>query len=102
MDRSGRDPTRVGRLLVSLARNVATGVRHTVSASDTAAAGETTFERCTVADHVAALVRLSARFPSVRVGDWLGPVAEHLGPRLGLLAQVDRVRPLGAVERTVA
>ena len=102
MDRSGRDPTRVGRLLVSLARNAATGVRHTVSASDTAAAGEATPEWRTVADYVAALVRLSARFPSVRLGDWLGPVAEHLGPRPGLLAQVDRVRPLGAVQRTVA
>ena len=40
MDGTGRDPTRVGRLLVSLARNVATEVCHTVLASDTAAAGE--------------------------------------------------------------
>lgn len=53
-----RDPVRVGRLLVSLARNVATEVRHTVLAADTAAAGEAPLERRTVADYLAALGRL--------------------------------------------
>ncbi len=53
-----RDPVRVGRLLVSLARNVATEVRHTVLAADTAAAGEAPLERRTVAGYLAALERL--------------------------------------------
>ncbi len=53
-----RDPVRVGRLLVSLARNVATEVRHTVLAADTAEAGEAPLERRTVAGYLAALSRL--------------------------------------------
>lgn len=53
-----RDPVRVGRLLVSLARNVATEVRHTVLAADTAAPGEPPLERRTVAGYLAALSRL--------------------------------------------
>ena len=53
-----RDPVRVGRLLVSLARNVATEVRHTVLAADTAEAGGAPLERRTVAGYLAALARL--------------------------------------------
>ncbi|WP_419924587.1 ATP-binding protein [Candidatus Poriferisocius sp.] len=53
-----RDPIRVRRLLVSIARNVATEVRHTVLAADTAAAGEPPLERRTVAGYLAALGRL--------------------------------------------
>ena len=53
-----RDPVRVGRLLRSLARNVATEVRHTVLAADSASAGEPPLERRTVAGYVAALTRL--------------------------------------------
>ena len=58
VDSVERDPVRVGRLLVSLARNVATEVRHTVLAADTAAAGEAPLERRTVAGYLAALARL--------------------------------------------
>ena len=58
VDGTERDPTRIRRLLVSLARNVATEVRHTVLAADTAAAGEAPLERRTVADYLAALARL--------------------------------------------
>ncbi len=53
-----RDPSRVERLLVSLARNVATEVRRTVLAADTAAAGDPPIERRTVAAYLAALSRL--------------------------------------------
>ncbi len=53
-----RDPRRVRRLLASIARNVATEVRHTVLAADTAAAGEPPLERRTVASYLAALGRL--------------------------------------------
>ncbi len=53
-----RDPMRVRRLLVSIARNVATEVRHTVLAADSAAAGEPPLERRTVACYLAALRRL--------------------------------------------
>lgn len=53
-----RDPSRVWRLLVSLARNVATEVRQTVLAKDTAAAGDPPLERRTVAAYLAALSRL--------------------------------------------
>ena len=53
-----RDPVRVGRLLNSVARNVATEVRHTVLAADTAAPGEPPVERRTVAGYLAALARL--------------------------------------------
>lgn len=53
-----RDPTRVRRLLASIGRNVATEVRHTVLAADTAAAGEPPLERRTVAGYLAALRRL--------------------------------------------
>ena len=58
VDGTQRDPVRVGRLLVSLARNVATEVRHTVLAADTAAAGEAPLERRTVAGYLASLARL--------------------------------------------
>lgn len=58
VDGTERDPVRVGRLLASLARNVATEVRHTVLAADTAAAGEKPLERRTVAGYLAALARL--------------------------------------------
>ena len=58
VDGVARDPLRVSRLLVSLARNVATEVRHTVIAADTAEAGETPLERRTVAGYLAALARL--------------------------------------------
>ena len=58
VDGTERDPVRVGKLLVSLARNVATEVRRTVLAADTAAAGEAPLERRTVAGYLAALARL--------------------------------------------
>ena len=58
VDGTERDPVRVGRLLGSLARNVATEVRHTVLAADTATAGEAPLERRTVAGYLAALARL--------------------------------------------
>ncbi len=53
-----RDPRRVRRLLASIARNVATEVRHTVLAADTATPGDAPLERRTVADYLAALSRL--------------------------------------------
>lgn len=59
VDGTGRDPVRVGRLLISLARNVATEVRHTTLAADTAAdAQHAGLERRTVAAYLAALSRL--------------------------------------------
>lgn len=58
VDGADRDPSRVRRLLASIARNVATEVRHTVLAADTAAAGEPPLERRTVASYLAALKRL--------------------------------------------
>lgn len=58
VDGTERDPTRVRRLLASIARNVATEVRHTVLAADTAAAGEPPLERRTVASYLTALGRL--------------------------------------------
>ena len=58
VDGVARDPVRVHRLLVSIARNVATGVKRTVLASDTAAPGEEPLERRTVASYLAALSRL--------------------------------------------
>jgi len=58
VDATERDPVRVSRLLVSLARNVATEVRHTVLAADTTAPSEAPLERRTVADYLAALKRL--------------------------------------------
>ena len=53
-----RDPRRVRRLLASVARNVATEVRHTVLAADTADPGDPPLERRTVAGYLAALSRL--------------------------------------------
>ena len=53
-----RDPARVRRLLISVARNVATEVRRTVLAADTAAPGEAPLERRTVGGYLAALERL--------------------------------------------
>ncbi|MDE0269103.1 MAG: DUF4143 domain-containing protein [Acidimicrobiaceae bacterium] len=59
VDGIGRDPVRVGRLLLSVARNVATEVRHTTLAADTAAeAQHAGLERRTVASYLAALTRL--------------------------------------------
>ena len=58
VDGTDRDPVRVARLLASVARNVATEVRHTVLAADTATVGEPPLERRTVADYLAALARL--------------------------------------------
>ena len=58
VDGIGRDPVRVQRLLVSLARNVATEVRHTVLAADTALSGEEPLERRTVSGYLTALARL--------------------------------------------
>lgn len=58
IDSIERDPTRVRRLLASIARNVATEVRHTVLAADTAAAGDPPLERRTVASYLAALGHL--------------------------------------------
>lgn len=53
-----RDPVRVGRLLESVARNVATEVRHTVLAADTALSGEEPLARRTVSGYLTALARL--------------------------------------------
>ena len=58
VDGVGRDPVRVQRLIVSLARNVATEVRHTVLAADTALSGEEPLERRTVSGYLSALARL--------------------------------------------
>ena len=59
VDGTGRDPVRVSRLLESVARNVATEVRHTTLATDTATTLEDTpLERRTVAGYLAALARL--------------------------------------------
>ena len=55
---TGRDPVRVGRLIVSLARNVATEVRYTTLAADTAGPSEEPLERRTVAGYMSALKRL--------------------------------------------
>ena len=53
-----RDPVRVRRLVMSLARNVATEVKHTTLAADTSPGGERPLERRTVASYLAALERL--------------------------------------------
>lgn len=58
VDGTDRDPVRVQRLIVSLARNVATEARRTVLAADTAAAGDVPLERRTVAGYLEALSRL--------------------------------------------
>lgn len=59
VDGTDRDPVRVSRLLRSVARNVATEVRHTTLATDTAASGgDMPLERRTVAGYLAALARL--------------------------------------------
>ncbi len=58
VDGIDRDPIRVGRLLLSLARNVATEVKRTTLAADTAAPGEPPLERRTVAGYLDALSRL--------------------------------------------
>ncbi|MCY3961958.1 MAG: DUF4143 domain-containing protein [bacterium] len=58
VDGVSRDPVRVYRLIVSLARNVATEARRTVLAADTAAAGDAPLERRTVAGYLEALSRL--------------------------------------------
>ena len=58
IDGTDRDPVRVQRLIVSLARNVATEARRTVLAADTAAAGDAPLERRTVAGYLEALSRL--------------------------------------------
>ncbi len=53
-----RDPVRVQRLIASLARNVATEVRRTVLAADTATPGDAPLERRTVAGYLEAMSRL--------------------------------------------
>lgn len=58
VDGIGRDPIRVHRLIVSLARNIATEVRRTVLAADTAVPGDAPLERRTVAGYLEALSRL--------------------------------------------
>ena len=59
VDGTDRDPVRVSRLIRSVARNVATEVRHTTLAADTATSVEDTpLERRTVAEYLAALARL--------------------------------------------
>ena len=59
VDGTDRDPVRVSRLLRSVARNVATDVKHTTLAADTATnGGDTPLERRTVAAYMAALTRL--------------------------------------------
>lgn len=58
VDGTERDPVRVHRLLVSLARNIATEARRTVLAADTAAPGDAPLERRTVAGYLEALARL--------------------------------------------
>lgn len=58
VDDSRRDPSRVRRLLRSLARNVATHVTTTTLATDSADAGDEPLKRQTVAEYLAALERL--------------------------------------------
>ena len=59
VDGVGRDPSKVERLLVSIARNVATEVKHTTLAADTAQGnGEPELERRTVARYLDVLRRL--------------------------------------------
>lgn len=59
VDGTDRDPVRVSRLIRSAARNVATEVRHTTLAADTATnGGDMPLERRTVAGYLAALARL--------------------------------------------
>lgn len=58
VDGAHRDPTRVRRLLRSLARNVATHVATTTLAADTADSGSEPLKRQTVAEYLAALERL--------------------------------------------
>ena len=74
-----RDPVRVRRLLRSIARNVATEVRHTVLAADTAAPGEPPLERRTVAGYLAALARL---FVIDEVPAWRPHIASRAQARL--------------------
>ena len=73
-----RDPMRVRRLLASLARNVATEVRRTVLAADTAAAGEPPLERRTVAGYLTALSRL---FVMEEVPAWRPHIASRAQAR---------------------
>lgn len=59
VDGTERDPTKVSRLMASLARNVATEVKDATLADDTAsAAGDAPLERRTVAAYLSALERL--------------------------------------------
>lgn len=78
VDGIGRDPVRVRRLLGSVARNVASEVRHTVLAADTAAPGEPPLERRTVADYLAALMRL---FVVEQVPAWRPHIASRAQAR---------------------
>ncbi len=97
VDGVDRDPVRVGRLLVSLARNVATEVRQTVLAADTAAPGEAPLERRTVAGYLAALARL---FVVEEVPAWRPHLASRAqarrSPRIHLVDPSLTVAALGA------
>ena len=93
-----RDPVRVRRLLVSLARNVATEVRHTTLAADTAGpAEEAPLERRTVAGYLAALRRL---FVVDEVPAWRAHLASRAqvrrAPKLHLADPSLTVAALGA------
>ncbi len=58
VDSTKRNPVRVHRLIASLARNIATEVKRTVLAADTAAPGDDPLERRTVSGYLQALSRL--------------------------------------------
>jgi len=98
VDGTHRDPERVRRLLVSLARNVATEVRHTTLAADTAGpAEEAPLERRTVAGYLVALRRL---FVMDEVPAWRAHLASRaqarLAPKLHLADPSLTVAALGA------
>ena len=97
VDGTERDPVRVARLLASVARNVATEVRHTVLAADTAAAGEAPLERRTVAGYLAALARL---FVVEEVPAWRPHLASRArarrAPKIHLVDPSLTVAALGA------
>ena len=74
-----RNPLKVRRLLVSIARNVATDVKHTTLAADTATgAGRPELERRTVAQYLDALERL---FVVERVPAWRPHLASRAQTR---------------------
>ncbi len=97
VDGVDRDPVRVGRLLVSLARNVATEVKRTTLAADTAAPGEPPLERRTVAGYMDALSRL---FVIEQVPAWRPHLASRAqarkAPKLSLVDPSLTASALGA------